>query len=112
MTRPTIRVVVQIASMGLVGIACVLGYAVFSDHRAEGRAKAFCGNTRAGETVDALLERAANFGADRHQTRWIEPQGEPRWLAVTFIGFTPISRHICSVVATNTVKSAKYVHLD
>jgi hypothetical protein len=112
MTQPIKHTLVQIVGVGLIGVVSLFGYAVFAEHRAEGRAKAFCGDTRLGETLNALRERAVNSGADRQQTRWIEPQGESRWLAVTFIGFTPISKHICSVEATDTVKNAKYVHLD
>jgi hypothetical protein len=103
---------VQIVSVAAVSIAALLGYAEFVENRAEKSAKAFCASTKLGEQVEALLARARNAGADERQTRWIEPKGQPRWLSVTFTGFTPISRHICSVEATDTVKRAAYVYLD
>jgi hypothetical protein len=44
--------------------------------------------------------------------QWIPVSDEERWLAVTFTGFTPISRHICSIKANESVTSVQYVYLD
>lgn len=112
MAHPVVRALVQIATLGVVGVLVLAGYAGVAEYRAEKHARAFCDATRVGEKSDSVWARARQAGADQRQTRWIEPPGEPRWLPVTFTGFTPISRHICSVKASDIVTQARYVYLD
>jgi hypothetical protein len=112
MAHPIVRALVQITSLGVVGIIVFVAYAEVAEHRAEEHARAFCDATRVGENADSVFARATKADADQRQTRWIETAGQPRWLAVTFTGFTPISRHICSVEAGDIVKQARYVYLD
>ena len=67
---------------------------------------------RIGDSTERLSERAQPSGADERMARWIPVSDEERWLAVTFTGFTPISRHICSIKANENVTSVQYVYLD
>ena len=112
MAQPVVRAVVGIFSGIVVLVIALVAYAVYAESSAERRAKNFCQSVQVGENANGLLERAKAEGADERQTRWFTPMDEDRWLPVTFTGFTPLSRHICSIKATNTVKSAMYVYLD
>ncbi len=111
MARPLVRKVLHVASFAVVFVVALVAYAAYTERSAEQMAKEFCSTIKTGEKVSELLERTKFSGANERQTRWHGSNGN-RWLAVTFTGFTPLSRHICSVRAAETVASAKYVYLD
>ena len=112
MTRPVVRAFVRVLSGIVVLVVALVAYALYAESGAERRARAFCQSVRVGESANGLLERARAAGADERQTHWYTPKDEDRWLPVTFLGFTPLSRHMCSIKATSTVMSAEYVYLD
>jgi hypothetical protein len=112
MARPIFKAIVQIISSVIVLGAGLISYAGYAEHTAMRKAIEFCSSIRIGEKADTLLERARASGAHERLTYWIEPRDEDRWLPVTFTGFTPFSRHICSIKATNIVTKFKYVYLD
>lgn len=112
MAHSKIRVSVQILSAAVALVVALVAYAAYTEHNAKRLATEFCGSVKVGENADLLFKRAIASGADQRQTRWFAPLNEDRWLPVTFTGFTPLSRHICSVKAATTVKSFEYVYLD
>lgn len=112
MAIPIGRVVVQIASGAVLLVIALVTYAAYAEKNGEQKARDFCSKVKIGEKADTLLERAKLSGANERHTRWVQVPNEERWLPITFIGFTPISRHICSVRASEYVTGVKYVYLD
>jgi hypothetical protein len=104
---------IQLVLIAAAGIVLLAAYAFFTERRAENKAKEFCGRMKVGSATDALVDAAIASGADERQTRWIRPIAGPSWLAATFTGLTPLSRHICSITVDNgKVVTASYSYLD
>lgn len=96
----------------LLVVVAFAGYASIAESRAESTARMFCEDTRIGESMDAVFDRARAAGSDERQTRFMKlPSGE-RWLPVTFTGAFPLSRHVCSVHGGGVVSEFKYMHMD
>lgn len=112
MSHPIVRAAAQIASGALLLLIVFFAYATYAEMRAEQNARDFCSAVKIGEKADALLEAAKSSGADERRTRWLQAPNEEKRLAVTFTGFTPISRHICSVSVSEHVTSAQYIYID
>lgn len=112
MTQPFTRSCIRLATVGFLLSVMLIGYAWFSESRAESRARAFCDSVRIGDSSAPLLERAYVAGADSRQTKWLQVGGDEPWLPVTFTGATPLSRHICSIHGGNVVREFHYVYLD
>ncbi len=112
MAHPIVRAAVQIGSGAALLAIALLVYAAYAERTGERKAKEFCSTVKIGENANALVERAKSNGADERQTRWNRASDGERSLLVTFTGFTPISRHICSVRATENVTSVEYFYLD
>jgi hypothetical protein len=107
-----VKALVQILLGVIVFIVGLIFYVAYAEHSAMRNATEFCASVSIGERADRLLERARASGADERKTRWFEPRYDDRSLSVTFTGAVPLSRHICSIKATNVVTSAQYVYLD
>ncbi len=112
MAHPFLRKLGKLVLVGLGLILLTVGYAVYAEHAAKSRAQDFCSALSVGASAEPLLETAKSKGADARHSRWIQRDGADRWLPVTFVGLAPFSRHICSVDATDAIKSFKYVYLD
>ena len=107
-----VRAAVQIVSGATLLVLALIAYATYAERSAEKKARSFCSDVKIGDRVDRLLESAKWSGADERHTRWLQVPNEDRLLPVTFTGFTPISRHTCSVRASENVTSASYVYFD
>jgi hypothetical protein len=112
MAHPIVRAAVQIASGAFLLLIAFFAYATYAERRAEQNARDFCSAVKIGEKPDGLLETAKSSGADQRRTRWLQASSDEKRLTVTFTGFTPISRHICSVSVSEHVTSAQYIHID
>jgi hypothetical protein len=112
MAHPIVRAIVQIISGAVLLVIALVVYAAYAEWSGERKAKEFCATVKIGENADALLERAQSSGANERLTRWNKVSIQERWLPVTFTGFTPLSRHTCSVRALENVTSFKYIYLD
>lgn len=94
------------AGATLVGVGA---FAAWTEHRARSAAQTFCAEVKPGEAEAALLARALAAGADAAATRWVQPLVGPRWLAATFLGYGPRSRHLCVVtVEAGLAKESHY----
>jgi hypothetical protein len=107
-----VRAAVQIVSGATLLVLALIAYATYAERSAEKKARSFCSDVKIGDRADRLLESAKSSGADERHTRWLQVPNEDRLLPVTFTGFTPISRHTCSVRASENVTSASYVYFD
>lgn len=107
-----LKSIVRIAGAALISVTAFGAYVGHVEHRAKNLALEFCRSVQVGQNADALLEQARSMGADDRMTRWSDVREGGRWLPVTFTGFTPFSRHICSIDATSHVTSLRYAYLD
>jgi len=112
MAHPIVRSWVQILTAAVLIAIALVAYLAYAEWNAERKAREFCSVVKTGEDVSSLLERALASGADERHTRWAKSSTGEAWLPVTFTGFTPISRHICSIEGSDKISSAKYVYLD
>lgn len=104
---------VQIATIFILIIAALIGYAAYCENWAEKHANEFCAQLKVGQEVRGLLEQAIAAGADVRRTKWHTVQYEGEFLPIIFTGATPVSRHICSVMALNgKITKKEYVYLD
>jgi hypothetical protein len=107
------KVLLMLLLVGIAGMVLLAGYAIHAEHRAADKAQEFCARIKTGSSTDGMAEAAIAAGADAGQTRWIRPIAGPSWLAVTFTGIAPLSRHICSVTVENgKVVTALYSYMD
>jgi hypothetical protein len=105
--------VIQMGAIFILIAAALIAYAVYSENRAEKHANEFCDRLKVGQEVKGLLEHAVAAGADDRRTRWHTVQHDGESLPIVFTGATPISRHVCSVMALNGKLTQKeYVYLD
>ena len=111
--RKIIVALVQITSALFLMLCVLVGYVEFSEFGAERKAREFCDRIKVGESTTGILERALEHGAGSHGTQWHKTEGEPDWMAVTFTGAIPLSRHMCWLKATDgKIASSEYVYFD
>lgn len=95
--KPITKTLLCAAVAAGVALVAAGGWVAYTEHRARSAAQDFCAAVKPGEAEAALLTRALAAGADAAHTRVVQPLVGPRWLAATFIGYTPASRHLCVV---------------
>jgi hypothetical protein len=107
------RATVQIVTSLVLLLVATIGYAFFAEAKAERKARDFCRSIAGGQSTKGLLERGLEAGGNVRMTRWMKSQGADDWLPVTFSGFMPLSRHICSIEAKDEkVVRGNYLYLD
>ncbi len=87
-------------------------YGQYAEPRALLAAKSLCDGVKLGDSPESVVQKAKLAGASERYLSWVQSQSGERTIWVTFVGLPPFSRHICKVVATQVVTSAKYLYLD
>ncbi len=105
--------VIQLAIICGAAVVGLFLYAAYSEKHAEQKAKDFCASVSVGSSSDGLIQKATNLGAEPRMNHWSRVTDEKAMLPVTFIGFTPFSRHICNIEASRSaVLTVGYNYLD
>jgi hypothetical protein len=112
MANQFLRTTAQIVSWMIFAIIFIIVYAAYKERVAEQKAREFCSSVTIGESSNKLFDRAVSSGADHEKTHWSNISINTRMLAVVFIGFTPMSRHICRISASDKVISVDYTYID
>ena len=104
--KQLIKVIVAI----IIVVSSLIGFTVYLESSAKSKAAQFCDSIAVGDKTDGILDRALSAGADKPHTHWFHRKEELiDWLAVTFIGVPPFSRHYCLIEAKNGVVISKKV---
>ncbi|HEY4372903.1 MAG TPA: hypothetical protein VGN52_13325 [Burkholderiales bacterium] len=107
--KPLAKPLLYLAITGGIALVVAVLWVAYTEHRARSAAQSFCAAVKPGEAEAALLTRALAAGADAAHTRVVQPLVGPRWLAATFLGYTPASRHLCVVtVEAGLAKDSHY----
>jgi hypothetical protein len=89
------------------GLGGFVVWALWAEHTAENKARAFCDRIAVGSLMTDVARAAQGEGDERH--RFIRSE----YVSVAYIGATMFSRHACAVDGENgTVKTARYVYID
>jgi len=112
MTTHSKQAIIQLASVFAFLAAIIFAYAAYVEHSAGQSAMRFCASVHVGSGVERIMSSAVALGADGKYSHWrTTPYHD--WLQLVFTGFTPLSRHVCSVeVASSRVVSVRYSYLD
>lgn len=99
-----IRAWVQIVTAFIMLVVVTAAYTFYAQNRGEKQARDFCATVPIGSATAGLVEKAAEAKAQSYTNRWFPGMNEYEndKLLVTFSGFNPISRHVCSIGASKT----------
>lgn len=102
-TKRLLPLPVFIAYAG-IALTLVIGYADFTDHQAERRAKAFCAAALIGQPAEALLASAWADSKNEKHVRWIQVRESLEngggTVSISYRGANLLRIHSCAVVVS------------
>ncbi|KHD11345.1 hypothetical protein PN36_20460 [Candidatus Thiomargarita nelsonii] len=106
--KKIIKQLIKVIAAIIIVFGGLIGFSDYLETSAKSKATQFCDSIAVGDKTDGILERAA--GSDQRHTNWfVRKEEHIDWLAVTFIGVPPFSRHYCSIEARNGIVISKKV---